>query len=145
MADAKRKKRTLTVKQAKLVKAKAQGKTHKEAYVEAGYAPTTDNAMMVNANRVLSKPNVQEALQAEMARQGITLEKIIKPVADALEAKKIVTSPTEPDKEVADHSIRLKASSMAQTLLGANKNQEGGGTSIHFHQHIEGQKEKYGF
>lgn len=131
MPQAKRPK--LTVKQAKFVKAKAEGKSGTQAYMEA-YGTTNANVAKVEASRTLTKPNVQEALQAEMARQGITLEKIIKPVADALEAEKvhIVGNGEQAMAEIVpDHSIRLKASSMAQTLIGANK-QTGEGNITNF-------------
>jgi len=36
------------------------------------------------ASETLRKPNVQEALQAEMAKQGITLEQAIAPISKAL-------------------------------------------------------------
>lgn len=136
----------LKVKEAKLVKAKAKGKTHKEAYVEAGYAPTTDNGMAVNTNKVLNRPHVQEALQAEMAKQGITLEKIIKPIKDGLEAEKvhIVGNGDQAMAEITpDHATRLKSSQMAQTILGANKNNDGGNTTNNFIQINQSQKDKY--
>jgi hypothetical protein len=134
--------RPLTTKQAKFVKAKAEGKTGVQAAKEA-YGVTDYNTAAVVASENLKKPNIQEALQTEFAKQGITLEKIVKPIADALDATKIVTSPTEPDKEVADHPTRLKASNMATQFLGLNKNNDAG-PSIHFHQHAEDQRQKYG-
>ena len=136
----------LTVKEAKLVKAKVQGKTHKEAYAEAGYATTTDNGVAVNTNKILNKPHVQEALQAEMAKQGITLEAIIKPIKDGLEAEKvhIVGNGDQAMAEITpDHSIRLKSSQMAQTLLGANKSSDGGTTNNTFIQINNQQRDKY--
>jgi hypothetical protein len=122
--------RPLTVKQAKFVKAKAEGKTGVEAAM-AAYDTTdyfTANAIAVQNSQ---KPSIQEALHAEFKRQGITLERIVRPINDALDANKIVTSPTEPDKEVADHSIRLKASGMAAQFLGVGK-QGDGTTNINF-------------
>jgi len=47
----------------------------------AGYSPKS--AGMI-ASETLRKPNVQEALQAEMAKQGITLEQAIAPISKAL-------------------------------------------------------------
>ena len=132
----------LTAKEAKLVAGIVSGKTKKQAAKDAGYAG--DGAgLSVNTSKVLKRPNVQEALQAEFIKQNITLGRIVKPISDALDASKIVTSPTEPDKEVPDHGIRLKASGMAAQFLGINKNQEGG-ASIHFHAHVAEQREKYG-
>ncbi len=119
----------LTVKEAKLVKAKAEGKSHKEAYVEAGYSPTTDNAMAVNANKVLSKPNVQEALQKELARQGITLEQVVAPVTRALTDDNIDT--------------QLKGHDRAMKILGANQD-KGNTVNVNFNQIVQDQRERYG-
>jgi hypothetical protein len=133
----------LTYKQAKFVKAKAEGKTGVEAAMEA-YDTTnyfTANAIAVENSQ---KPSIQQALHAEFQRQGITLERIVRPINDALDANKIVTSPTEPDKEVADHSIRLKASGMAAQFMGIGKQTETP-ASIHFHQHVEEKKRQYEF
>lgn len=116
----------LTVKQTKFIKGVAQGKTKRQSAIDAGYKGTPETISVV-ASETLRKPNVQEALQKEMVRQGITIEKIIKPIKDGLDAEKvhIVGSGDQAKAEITpDHSIRLKASSMAQTLLGANKPKE---------------------
>lgn len=142
-------KHKLTVKEAKLAQAKAKGLTHDKAWDEAGYSQNSSKATKVaNTQKILSKPNVQEAFQQAMAAQGITIEKIVKPIADGLEAEKvhIVGNGDQAMAEITpDHSIRLKASDMAQKLMGVKANQEGGGVNVHFHQHLEGQKDKYGF
>lgn len=132
----------LTAKQAKFVKAKAEGKTGTAAAMEA-YGVDYKSASVI-ASTNLKKVSIQQALHAEFEKQGITLERIVRPISDALDATKIVTSPTEPDKEIADHPTRLKASNMAAQFLGINKQPavEGG---IHFHQHVEGKKSEYGF
>lgn len=129
--------RKLTIKEAKLVKAKVEGKTHAEAYEQAGYSlgkNNPDKVARVNASRVLAKPSVQEAFRAELKRQGITIEAVVKPIADGLKAEKvsIVGNGDQAMAEVTpDHTIRLKSSQMAQTLMGANKNSETvGGTFI---------------
>lgn len=136
------KKPKLTVKEAKLVKGIAQGKKKYKAAVDAGYSP---NSAGVIASETLRKPNVQEALQAEMAKQGITLEKIIKPIKDGLEAEKvhIVGNGDQAMAEITpDHATRLKSSQMAQTILGANKNNDGG-TTNNFIQINQTQRDKY--
>lgn len=133
----------LTVKQAKFVKAKAEGKTGVEAAMSA-YDTTDYFTANAIASQNLQKPSIQEALHAEFKRQGITLERIVRPINEALDANKIVTSPTEPDKEVADHSVRLKASGMAAQFMGIGKNDQVA-PSVHFHQHIEEKKQAYDF
>lgn len=127
--------RELTVKEAKLAKAKAQGMTNVEAYKEAGYSRnSSETTMEANTRKVLARPPVQEAFREELARQGITVEAIIKPIADGLKAEKvsIVGNGEQAMAEVTpDHSIRLKSSQMAQTLMGVHKNSESaGGTFI---------------
>lgn len=118
------KKPKLTIKQARFVKAKAEGKSGTQAYMEA-YGSTNPNVAKVEASRTLTKPNVQEALQAELERQGLTLPKLVKPVVDAIEATKIVTSHTEPDYEVPDHSIRLKGVQIAAKWMGVSDTDSG--------------------
>lgn len=138
--------KTLRVKEAKLVKATAEGKNQTEAGLIADDNRTPESAR-VWANETLQKATVQEALQAEMARQGISLELIIKPIKDGLEAEKvsIVGNGDQAMAEITpDHAIRLKSSQMAQTLLGANKN-NAEGASVHYHLHQSEQREKYGF
>ena len=130
-------------KEAKLVKAIVEGKNQTEAGLIVDSNRTPESAR-VWANTTLQKATVQEALHAEFQRQGITLERIVRPINEALDANKIVTSPTEPDKEVADHSIRLKASGMAAQFMGIGK-QGDIAPSVHFHQHIEEKKQQYEF
>lgn len=133
---------SLTPKEGKFVKAYvASNNKRRAAQVATGASP---EVAAVQANRMLKNVNVQEAIQAEMSKQGITLELIVKPIRDGLEAEKvsIVGNGEQAMAEVTpDHSIRLKASSMAQQLIGLNKGSEG--VSVHFHQHQADQKAKY--
>lgn len=138
-------KKQLTVKEAKLVKATIEGKNQTEAGLIADSNRSPESAR-VWASNTLRKATVQEELQKEMARQGISVEKIIKPIADALVADKvhIVGNGDQAMAEVVpDHSIRLKASGMAQTLLGVKA--DGGGDTINnFIQLVNEQKNTYG-
>lgn len=106
----------LTIKQAKFVKAKAEGKTGVEA---AMIAYDTDSYSVANAiaGENLRKPSIREALHAELSRQGITIEKIVKPVVNALNNENI--------------EIQLKGHDRAIKLLGVDK-QEGGTTNYNF-------------
>lgn len=133
----------LTVKEAKLVKGVVQGKPKYKAAVEAGYSEKSARSI---ATETLKKPNIQEALQAELAKQGITLEKIIKPIKDGLEAEKvsIVGNGDEAMAEITpDHSIRLKASDMAQKLMGVKANQENPGGNTYIFNKGDIVKKKY--
>lgn len=136
--------RPLTVKQAKFVKAKAQGLTGVAAVQEA-YGLTDYKTAAVIASQNLNKLSIQEAVQAEMAKQGITLEAIIRPVKEALEAEKvsIVGNGEQAMAEVTpDHSVRLKAVSIASQFMGINKNNDAS-PSIHFHGYVGEQKASY--
>jgi len=109
----------LTVKQAKLVKGIAEGKPKQVAAIEAGYGSNLNSAAAI-ASETLKIPSVQEALQAELARQGITLEAVVAPVTRAL----------------ADDSIelQLKGHDRAVKLLGLKQGGEGSNTTVIFNQ-----------
>lgn len=140
------KRRALTTKQRNFIKEKASGKTGVAA-AQAAY-PTVDyNTARAIASENLSKPNIQEALHAEMAKQGITLEAIIAPVKEALSAEKvaIVGNGDQAMAEVtADHAVRLKAVSIASQFMGINKQNEQTPMSVHFHNHQEKENSEYG-
>lgn len=138
--------RKLTVKEAKLVKAKAQGKTHVEAYKEVYSATAANSTAAQNTTKILQKPNVQEALQREMAKQGITIETIVQPVAEALKADKvhIVGNGDQAMADVVpDHSTRLNAVKIASKWMGADQQPEGGSNITNFIQINQTQKDKY--
>lgn len=135
--------RELTTKQKKFIKAKAEGLTGVAAAKEA-YNLTDDNTATVIASQNLRKLNIQEALNAEFEKQGITLERIVAPINRALEAKKTVILGNGEDAfadVVDDHSVQLKASSMAAQFIGIGKQTVEGG--VHFHQHVESKKLAY--
>lgn len=107
----------LTVKQAKLVKGIVEGKSQQQAAVEAGYGTTPESAAVI-ATETLKNVNVQEALQVALADQGITLEAIVKPIADGLTAIKSGFGKDGDYYEIGpDHGTRLKASGMAQQII----------------------------
>lgn len=80
---------------------------------------------LVKRNTQYIKLNMTpEALVKGMQKHGLTAEKVLKPIAEALNANKmvIVGSGDEAFVDVQpDHSIRLKAASMAIELLGFKK------------------------
>lgn len=122
------KKPKLTVKQAKIVKGKAAGEVQRKIGLEV-YPNATPASASVLVSRELKKVNVQEALAAELEKQGITLERIVKPINDALDATKAVVMGRGDDTFVDiinDHPIRLKASGMAAQFMGIGKNTDSG-------------------
>lgn len=133
----------LSPKEAKFAKAYvATNNKRRAAQMVTGASP---EVAAVQANRMLKNVNVQEAIQSEMERQGITLEKIVKPIADGLEAEKvsIVGNGEQAMAEVTpDHGIRLKSSQMAQKLMGIENANEGSVTN-NFVQIINQKADKY--
>lgn len=134
-----------TVKELKLAKAKAQGKKHIEAWDQAGYSQNSSNATKIaNTQKILSKPNVQEALQKELAKQGITLEQAIAPISKALKAKKVVQIEGDFfETEVEDLDMQIKGSDRALKLMGVTGQSEGNNVQTNFVQIINQKAEKY--
>ena len=119
----------LTVKEAKLVKAKAQGKTTLVAANTAEYLPNaSDETRRVEAQRVLQKPHIQEALQAELERQGIGIEQVVAPVTRALADDNI--------------ELQLKGHDRAMKILGV-KQGDGSPTFNNFGTIVAEMKNKY--
>ena len=116
----------LTVKEAKLVKGVAQGKTKRQAAIDAGCTGTPET-ISVSASEVLRKPNVQEALQEELKRQGISIEQVVAPVTRALTDDSI--------------ELQLKGHDRAMKILGANHNTPN--VNINFNQVANDQRDVY--
>jgi hypothetical protein len=145
------KRRPLTPKEIKLVKATAEGKNQTEAGLIADDNRTPESAR-VWANQTLQKPTVQEMLAKAFADNGITIEAATKPIADGLKATRTVivrdkaASAEESDNsafadEVPDHAIRLKAAGMAFNLMGVGK--QTGDVTINFIGHSSEKREVY--
>lgn len=97
----------LTTKQAKFVKGIAEGKTNTDSALEA-YDTATYGTAAVIATENLKKPNIQEAIELARVKLGITPERALKPIDDALNSDDIET--------------RLKGSDRALKIMGiANK------------------------
>lgn len=107
----------LSRKQAKFVKGVAEGKP---AYVAALEAYDTTNASVAAtiASENMNKPNVKDAIEAEMVKQGITMDKIIAPVAKALRATHVAKVDGEPvDTGLPDLEMQLKGHDRAVKLM----------------------------
>lgn len=99
----------LTIKEAKLVKAKAEGKTNLQAYREV-YSPTASDATAdSNTRKILGKEHITNALRTELERQGISIEQVVKPVTRALQDESI--------------EVQLKGHDRAMKILGANQSE----------------------
>jgi phage terminase small subunit len=135
-----------TIKQSKLVQGIVAGKTKRQAAADAGYSGSPET-LSVTASEVLKKPNVQEALQAELARQGITLEQIIAPVAKALKAKVRVKTIDEDGRyeigEADDIEMQLKGHDRAVRLV-LPRQQDGVTTNYNFINVAGKDKDEFG-
>lgn len=101
--------RPLTIRQKKLIKGKIEGKTHLQAYREAGYRGKSKETAIVEVSKTLSKPNVQEAMMAAMTAEGITAPLLAKTIKNGLLADKTVAVGKEEEAFVdvqPDHAIR---------------------------------------
>jgi hypothetical protein len=114
----------------------------------------TPHAAEVSMSNELKKPDVKEALQIALVRRGLTVDKVIGVVDDALIATKPnPKAPPETDpetgekppynEEVPDHSIRLKAASMVSKFLGIDKSTDGT-ANFNFINMSQAQRDKYG-
>lgn len=129
----------LTYKETMLVKAKTKGLTNGNAYLDAGYSANTERVAEANARRVLARPHVKDALNISLAKHNINIDSSIAPIGKALHAMKM----NEFTGEITeDLGMQLKASDRALKLMGIGQDKDG--PSVHFHAHIEAQKDKYG-
>lgn len=124
MAD---KKPKLTPKQAKFVRGIAEGKTNTDSALEAYDTDSYETAAVI-ATENLKKPNVQQAVELARVKLGITPERALKPIDDALNSD--------------DLEMRLKGSDRALKIMGI-ANKDNSGTSIQFNQIQINQKGKY--
>ena len=104
----------LTVKQAKFVKEYVKNDGNGTKAVQKAYNVDDVNTAAVMATENLRKPNIQQALLRAAERMGITEEKIIEPVALALEAE---------DKDgKPDIDMRLKGHDRMVKLINGKDN-----------------------
>lgn len=74
MAEQKQKKKRLNPREKKFVKAKIQGKTHLQAWKEAGYSTNNPNSAVVEASNKYNKPHIQQAIDDALQMHGATPE-----------------------------------------------------------------------
>lgn len=134
------KRRKLTIKEVSLIRGVIAGKTKRQAAMDAGYSGTPE-VVSVTASKVLSKANVQEAMQQALAKHNLTPDRLAGVVADALGATKVMIIGNGEDAMAdvqPDHAIRLRAADMAGKFMGVGKTDEdeskNGSTTIIFNQ-----------
>lgn len=136
----------LTVKEAKLVKAKAEGKTHQQAADEAGYLPNANpNTRQVEVTRTLNKPHVKEAFNKAMEKANLTEERLAMKLSEGLDATKAVVMGKESSESFVDvqpdFAIRHKYLETALRVKGIGKDTET--PTANFVQVIKEQHNKY--
>ena len=113
----------LTLKQRKLIKARAEGKTLQQAGEIAGYSPRTAESQ---ACVELKKPQVVEAFNSILDRIGLTDERLATKINDLMDCKKAVSCVSQKDAgpgsvdfvDVDDNSTQLGAAKLAAQLKG---------------------------
>lgn len=140
-------KQKLTVKQAKLVKGRAEGKTILQAANDANYLPNAkDEVRRVEASKTLQKPYVKEALDIAFKKHGIDLDSAIAPIGKALKATKVQIHGNGEEafaEVVEDIDLQLKGSDRALKLMGVTGQSEGNNIQTNFVQIINQKAEKY--
>lgn len=120
---ARTKTRPLTHKQEVFVAEYVKNGGNATAAAKVAYPDQTDGSAKVQGWENLTKPNLAQAIRTEFARQGITLEKAIRPIVKGLEAK---TKEGDDDltKQLMAHDRWLKASTLDKEDNGVSLNIE---------------------
>lgn len=85
------------------------------------------------SNENLKKPSITFAIEKALKKHDITIDSAIKPIKDGLEAKRVIGSTDTGEViETIDHNTRLKASSMALKLMGADKKDQAPSVQFNF-------------
>lgn len=133
-------------KEAKLVQGVIAGKTKRQAAIDAGYTNSTPEAISSSASQTLKKLNVQDYYAELMAKHEITVERALKPISKALDAKKTVVTGDGDNasyNEVDDLDMQLKGSDRALKLLGVSA-PENPITNYNFINVAKGDKVEFG-
>lgn len=116
------KKAKLTDKQRKLIKGVAEGKTQKQAAIDAGYSPKCADEI---ASQQLNKDSVKASLQDLMEHMGLSDGALLIKHRELLNAQKQLSGVKDANSgsvefiEVPDHAVQCKALEIAYKLKGA--------------------------
>ena len=97
------------------------GDKPREAMIKAGYSPKVAHDPKGNLLTLKGPQMIIEQYQAEYARLGITPIYMAKKDKEWLEATKIKSSMTEPNKVVPDYQIQLQAAERVDKIWGITK------------------------
>lgn len=111
----------LTVKQRRLVKGIVEGKSKKEAAIEANYSRRSAGQ---NANEALAIPKVKRAIEIALEKAGLTDNRVAEVLNEGLQANRVISAIVIKKKgtaemaeanentndfiEVPDHAVRHK-------------------------------------
>ena len=102
------------------------------------YGTTYETARVYGA-RLLAKARIKDSLQFWLEKEGISDKKLAVRLAESLDATKLVTSHTEPDKEWADWNARLKGVELVAKLKDYfPKDSDGNNNGVSFNVLING-------
>jgi hypothetical protein len=129
-----------TPNQLKVIEAKVKAEIEgipQSALAKLIYPNQTPASASVSMSRELKNANVQDALVSALAKHGISVDSVVKVVADGLKARKVVDTqpiyeadPLDSKKTVlkrikkltvVDHSTRLNAARTAKSFLGLDQ------------------------
>lgn len=99
----------LTPKQEMFVAEYVRNGGNATAAAKKAYPNQTEGSASVQGWENLGKPKLAEAIRKEFARQGVTLEKALRPIVKGLEAKN-KAGEDDLQKQLAAHDRWLKAS-----------------------------------
>lgn len=137
----------LTVKEAKLVKAKVAGKSNREAYQEVYSATAKDTTAAQNTTKILQKPHVKEAFERALEKANITEERLALKLSEGLDATRAVVMGKESSDSFVDvqpdFAIRHKYLETALKVKGIGQSNDPNTTVNNFGNLLMQQKDRY--
>lgn len=121
--SAKAKTRALTPKQEAFVAEYVRNGGNASAAAKKAYPNQTEHSAEMQGWQNLKKPELAKAIRDEFSRQGVTLEKALRPIVRALEAK-TKDGADDLDKQMRAHDRWLKASTIDKDDSGLQLNIE---------------------
>ena len=121
--SAKAKTRALTPKQEAFVAEYVRNGGNASAAAKKAYPNQTEHSAEMQGWQNLKKPELAKAIRDEFSRQGVTLEKALRPIVRALEAK-TKDGADDLDKQMRAHDRWLKASTIDKEDNGLQLNIE---------------------
>lgn len=115
-----------TLKQIRALQYINQGMSKRQAMLKAGYS---EGAARHPKVALMEKKGVRRMISdmsGQLQDAGLTTQYMVQKFAEWMEATKLHTSMTEPDREVPDYQVQLKAYTEWKKVLDAENNGENG-------------------